>query len=64
MKFSAIITCMTECSVTVEASTEAEARIKIERGEFSRAQLHDGGLDMPERFHDIDMVSESFGADE
>lgn len=63
MKYSALITCVTECAVEVDAETQEEARAKIERGEFSTVALHDGGLDMPERFHDIDITEESFGAD-
>lgn len=62
-QFSAIVTCTTECEVRVEAENATEARYAIELGKFSRVSLHDGGLDMVERFQDIDIVDGSFGED-
>lgn len=62
-KFSALITCTTECEVTITAATAEEARSKIALGEFDRARLHDGGLAMSERFSDISITDESFGED-
>jgi hypothetical protein len=64
MRYSAIITCTTEVEITVEAASEKEARAKIEQGSFSSAHLYDGGLDIEERFHDIDLTEESFGLDD
>lgn len=63
MRYSAIITCTTECVVVVDADNEIDARALIERGDVRAASLHDGGLDMAERFHEIEIVNESFGAD-
>lgn len=63
MKYSALVTCITECTVQVEAASDTEARTKIERGEFLNVALYDGGLDMPERFHQIEMEPDSFGVD-
>lgn len=63
-RYSAIVTCTTECEVTVEANSAEEARKMIEDGRFKTASLYDGGLPMDERFHDIDMTEESFGKDQ
>jgi hypothetical protein len=63
-KYSAIVTCFTECVAQVEASSEREAKEKLGRGEFSNVVLHDGGLDMSERFIDVEIVPESFGRDD
>lgn len=62
-RYSALITCTTECEVQVEAESKNAARYAIELGKFDRVQLHDGGLSMAERFHDIDVNEESFGED-
>ena len=62
-RFSAIITCTTECEVNVEAESANAARYAIETGRFDKVRLHDGGLDMRERFHNIDIVEESLGED-
>jgi hypothetical protein len=64
MTYSAIITCTTECVVQVSAESETDARRKIEQGAFDRVKLHDGGLGITERFHDIEIVPESFGRDD
>jgi hypothetical protein len=63
MRYSALVTCITELEAIVEADTEEEARAKIEAGEFLMVELWDGGLDVTERFHDIQITEESFGAD-
>lgn len=62
-KYSAIITCLTECEVSVDAESVEEAREKILQGDVKTAELYDGGLRMNERFHNINIVDESFGED-
>lgn len=60
-RFSAIVTCFTECTVQVEADSADEARRAIELGKLDKVALYDGGLEMSERFHDINIVDGSFG---
>ena len=62
-RFSAIVTCTTECEVSVEAESKNAARYAIELAKFDKVRLHDGGLDMSERFHNVDINEESFGED-
>lgn len=63
-RYSAYITCTTECEVVVEANSEEEAKQKMLKGEFYRAYLlEDSGLPMNERFYDITITEESFGED-
>src|SRR5690348_13671830 len=63
MRYSAIVTCLTECVVAVEADSEAEAAEKMANGQIVHLSLHDGGLPLNERVHDVEIVEESFGAD-
>lgn len=63
VRFSALVTCLTECVVVVEADDADEARAKMERGDFVSAKLWDGGLPLSDRFHDVEITNESFGQD-